>query len=234
MEAKIVALTLFTVLTFVYAVEDDTLEKEGLKINIIKKNPHCPRKAAKGDQVSVHYTGFLMNGKEFDSSRKRNQPFVITLGQGMVIPGWEEGLLGMCVGEERKLVIAPELAYGEHGFGDIIPGGSTLIFDIELLEISDSPETEASSEEPTEEIPPLGSSEESDDIFSQIDADGDRQINIEEMANHIMKHEGKTKDDDKTELYTMVGEIFQEDDKNKDGVLSYDEFMTQATEHDEL
>ena len=109
MEGKIFALTLFAVLTFVYGVEDETLEKEGLKINIIKKAPHCPRKAAKGDQVSVHYTGFLMSGKEFDSSRKRNQPFVITLGQGMVIPGWEEGLLGMCVGEERKLVIAPEL-----------------------------------------------------------------------------------------------------------------------------
>ena len=135
---------------------------------------------------------------------------------------------------KKKNEIVSFTAYGEHGFSDIIPGGSTLIFDIELLEISDSAETKASNEEPTEEIPTLGSSEESDDIFSQIDTDGDRQINIEEMANHIMKHEGKTKDDDKTELYTMVGEIFQEDDKNKDGVLSYDEFMTQATEHDEL
>ena len=82
---------------------------EGLKISITKKAKDCTRKAKNGDKVSVHYSGFLMSGKEFDSSKKRNQPFVITLGAGMVIQGWEKGIPGMCVGEERKLVIAPEL-----------------------------------------------------------------------------------------------------------------------------
>ena len=84
-------------------------EMEGLKITTIKEAPSCDRKAKNGDQLTVHYNGFLENGKEFDSSRKRNQPFVITLGKGMVIPGWEKGLVGTCVGEQRKLEISPEL-----------------------------------------------------------------------------------------------------------------------------
>lgn len=97
---------LFTEATY---AEEQEKETEGLKVTITKKVEDCTRQAKSGDQVSVHYTGYLMSGKEFDSSRKRNQPFVIVLGQGMVIPGWEKGLLGMCVGEHRKLVIAPEL-----------------------------------------------------------------------------------------------------------------------------
>ena len=84
-------------------------EIEGLKITTIKEAPSCDRKAKNGDQLTVHYDGYLVNGKEFDSSRKRNQPFVITLGKGMVIPGWEKGLVGTCEGEQRKLEIAPEL-----------------------------------------------------------------------------------------------------------------------------
>ena len=84
-------------------------EMEGLKITTIKEASSCERRAKNGDQLTVHYDGFLENGKEFDSSRKRNQPFVITLGKGMVIPGWEKGLVGTCEGEQRKLEIAPEL-----------------------------------------------------------------------------------------------------------------------------
>lgn len=82
---------------------------EGLKISIIKEAASCTKRAKNGDKLTVHYDGFLTNGKEFDSSRKRNQPFVITLGRGMVIPGWEKGLVGTCEGEQRRLEIAPEL-----------------------------------------------------------------------------------------------------------------------------
>ena len=88
---------------------DKQEEIEGLKISTIKESPSCSRRAKNGDELTVHYDGFLENGKEFDSSRKRNQPFVITLGRGMVIPGWEKGLIGTCEGEQRKLEIAPEL-----------------------------------------------------------------------------------------------------------------------------
>jgi FKBP-type peptidyl-prolyl cis-trans isomerase len=87
-----------------------------------------------GDTVSVHYVGTLQDGTEFDSSKKRGTPFEFTVGEGRVIKGWEEGLVGMKVGGERILVIPPEKAYGERGIGPI-PGGATLIFAIELLEI---------------------------------------------------------------------------------------------------
>jgi hypothetical protein len=98
---------------------------------VIGKGP-----AAKtGDTVSVHYVGTLTDGKEFDSSRKRNQPFVFTLGQGRVIKGWDQGVVGMKVGGKRKLVIPPVLAYGDRAMGPMIPAGSTLNFDIELVEI---------------------------------------------------------------------------------------------------
>ncbi len=87
-----------------------------------------------GDTVSVHYAGTLQEGLEFDNSRKRGVPFEFKVGGGMVIKGWEEGLIGMKVGGERILVIPPEKAYGENGIGPI-PGNSTLVFKIELLEV---------------------------------------------------------------------------------------------------
>ena len=90
--------------------------------------------AKEGDTVLVHYAGTLQDGSEFDNSRKRGEAFEFKLGAGMVIKGWDEGVLGMKEGGERILVVPPEKGYGDQGIGPI-PGGATLIFKVELLEV---------------------------------------------------------------------------------------------------
>jgi FKBP-type peptidyl-prolyl cis-trans isomerase len=89
--------------------------------------------AAVGKTASVHYTGWLENGKKFDSSVDRGQPFSFPLGAGRVIKGWDEGVQGMKVGGKRKLTIPSDLGYGSRGAGGVIPPNATLIFDVELL-----------------------------------------------------------------------------------------------------
>ncbi len=91
--------------------------------------------ATPGKMVSVHYTGWLQNGVKFDSSLDRGQPFTLSVGVGQVIPGWDEGLVGMKVGGKRLLVIPPELGYGAAGSPPVIPPNATLIFEVELLEV---------------------------------------------------------------------------------------------------
>lgn len=129
-----------------------------LQIGVKKRVDNCEQKSRKGDKLSMHYRGTLHeDGSEFDNSYDRGEPLSFTLGSGQVqsiyyqfmrlvyvtlpatsiqvIKGWDQGLLGMCVGEKRKLVIPPDLGYGDSGAGEKIPGGAALVFEVELTNI---------------------------------------------------------------------------------------------------
>ena len=108
-------------------------EIQDMKIETLKEGNGSETK--NGDTISVHYTGILENGTKFDSSIDRGTPFSFTLGTGQVIQGWDLGVLGMRVGERRKLTIPSELAYGSAGVPGAIPPNATLVFEVELLSI---------------------------------------------------------------------------------------------------
>ncbi len=104
-------------------------------LRYIRLNETKGEQAAAGKNVSVHYTGYLLNGNVFDSSISRGQPISFPLGQGRVIKGWDEGIALLRVGEKARLLIPSALAYGERGAGGLIPPGADLIFDVELMEV---------------------------------------------------------------------------------------------------
>jgi len=112
----------------------NTTMDDKLKIEILKEGTG-DRKTKAGDTVSVHYTGTLVDGTKFDSSVDRGTPFQFKLGAGMVIAGWDQGLLDMKVGEKRKLTIPASLGYGSRGAGGVIPPNATLVFETELMAI---------------------------------------------------------------------------------------------------
>jgi len=107
--------------------------RSGLKFKDITKGEGA--RPAGGQTVVVHYTGWLTDGKKFDSSVDRGQPFEFVLGAGNVIKGWDEGVKGMHIGGKRRLLIPPQLGYGAKGAGDDIPPNAKLLFDVELLKI---------------------------------------------------------------------------------------------------
>ncbi|KAK4100127.1 peptidyl-prolyl cis-trans isomerase [Parathielavia hyrcaniae] len=109
---------------------------DGLKVEVLAEGSGT-RETARGDTINVHYSGTLENGSEFDSSYKRKVPLGFMVGAGEVIKGWDEGLLGMKIGEKRKLTIQPELGYGARGAGGVIPPNAVLIFETELMSIEE-------------------------------------------------------------------------------------------------
>jgi len=198
------------------------LKPSGLKVEYISKPDPCDKVARNGDVLTMHYTGTLIDGKKFDSSLDRNEPFKFQIGVGQVIKGWEEGVLGMCVGEKRQLIVPPELGYGEQGAGDIIPGGATLYFDIELIDVEEGPE-------------PVN-------VFKQIDLDDDLQLSRDELSSYLkqqveqMKNAGGEQAEQANQMMNdqdkLVEEIFSHEDKDKDGFISHEEFS--GPKHDEL
>lgn len=115
------------------SMDNFTTSKDGLKIQ--DETVGSGKEAKSGDTVTVNYLGTLENGTKFDSSYDRNTPFTTQIGVGLVIKGWDEGIVGMKVGGKRKLIIPPSLGYGEQGAGGVIPPNATLVFEVELLDV---------------------------------------------------------------------------------------------------
>jgi len=162
----------------------------------------CEKKSKTGDNLSMHYTGKIAEtsatgtkGKVFDSSLTRGQPFDFVLGAGQVIKGWDAGLTDMCIGEKRTLVLDPEHGYGDRGAGADIPGGATLEFTVELLDIT------AGKPQPN--------------IWKEIDTDNDGFVSKEDLSTWFKTQRG---------MDAIPDGLWEQEDKNKDGKISWEEF----------
>ncbi len=139
MKKTILIVTLLLIPLFLTGCNKTTMEEQEvteLQIEVLAEGTG-DREVKSGDQISVHYTGTLVDGTKFDSSLDRGQPFTFTIGLNQVIQGWEQGLLEMKVGEKRKLTIPSDLAYGEQGSGSIIPSNAVLVFEVELVSFTE-------------------------------------------------------------------------------------------------
>jgi len=115
-----------------HPIAHDSIATGLIKEDLVVGKGQC---AEAGQDVLVHYVGWMQGGRQFDSSRARRDPLDFALGAGDVIRGWDEGIPGMRVGGTRRLTVPPALAYREHGLAGVIPPGATLVFEVELLEI---------------------------------------------------------------------------------------------------
>lgn len=131
LESLILCVTLMLFMTLSVDAGKVLTTPSGLKIEFVEEGKGATPKS--GQKVTVHYTGTLMTGKKFDSSRDRNQPFTFTLNGGEVIRGWDEAVSLLPVGSRAKVTIPPHLGYGPTGAGGVIPPNATLVFDIELI-----------------------------------------------------------------------------------------------------
>ncbi|KAK8386261.1 hypothetical protein O3P69_010751 [Scylla paramamosain] len=183
-----------------------------LKVEKLKEET-CDRRSSNGDMLTMHYTGTLLeDGKKFDSSLDRDKPFTVQIGVGQVIKGWDQGLLDLCPGDKVKLTIPPEMAYGEHGAGDVIPPNAWLVFEVDLISVSDAP-------------PAVN-------IFKQIDGDDDDHLSKEEVLDYIKTQLPAEELENGQDPHKITEEIFHHEDKDRDGYISHEEFS--GPKHDEL
>jgi|EP00908_Phaeocystis_cordata_P008336 FK506-binding protein 14 len=181
-----------------------TTAAAGLRRGVYEGPTECSeaQKVKVGDQIQMHYTGTIDEssqagepGKQFDSSRDRDSVRAVMIGVGQVIQGWDQGLIGLCQGAKAILVVPPELGYGSHGAGDVIPGGATLRFDVEVVSVSEPPAQP--------------------NLFDELDEDEDGVLTPEEIVVHFRRHDPRAE---------LPPTLMEQEDANKDGGVSREEF----------
>ncbi|QQS35858.1 MAG: FKBP-type peptidyl-prolyl cis-trans isomerase [Ignavibacteriales bacterium] len=232
-------LTVVSIIVFsltVIAQSDTITTASGLKYIIIEKG--SGEKAVTGKEAAVHYTGYLLNGTIFDSSIPRKEPIEFILGKGMVIKGWDEGISLMSIGDKMKLIIPANLAYGERGSGDVIPPNSTLIFDVELVGLSD-PKTpiypvleeivlNESVEKAIEKYDELKKSNPDDYNFkeSQLNTLGYRLMRVQMMEEAIKIFEFNAElFPESSNVYDSLGEAYMHSEKLDEAVKCYEKSL---------
>jgi len=209
MKYSALALTLLSLTAGVVSAQDGAPKNKKKTMGRLNVNRYAgpkdcidENKVKAGKFLKMHYTGSIHpsskageKGKKFDSSLDRGTTFDFQIGVGHVIKGWDVGLVNLCKGAKANIVIPPEMGYGEQGAGPDIPGGATLNFDVEVVEVSD-------------EAPP------GPNLFKEIDSDEDGKLTKDEVENFFQqKHGGGIPDG-----------LWENEDKDQDGFISWEEF----------
>mmetsp|Transcript_34362 Transcript_34362/g.83095 ORF Transcript_34362/g.83095 Transcript_34362/m.83095 type:complete len:216 (-) Transcript_34362:85-732(-) len=201
-----VSSTSIAILSTVLSIAASADASSGLKVEVYDGPTECTGAdlVKSGDKLEMHYTGTIdassatgTPGKKFDSSRDRGQVFDVRIGTGQVIKGWDEGIVGLCLGAKANLIIPPEMGYGASGAGGDIPGGATLHFDVEVVKISDGG---------APDVPP--------NLFEEIDTDKDGKLSADEILAYF-KMQGQDE---------VPQELWDREDTDKDGFISWEEF----------
>uniref|UniRef100_A0AAQ5YMR8 peptidylprolyl isomerase n=1 Tax=Amphiprion ocellaris TaxID=80972 RepID=A0AAQ5YMR8_AMPOC len=218
------------VLVFDVHIIDFHNPSDNTAVVVTFKPEECEKQTKKGDFVKYHYNASLMDGSSIDSTYNYGKTYNIVLGANQVVPGMEDGLMDMCVGEKRHLVIPPHLGYGERGVTDEVPGSAVLVFDVELVEL--------------EEGLPEGymfiwNDEVSPDLFAEMDKNQDKQVEASEFTDYIIQqvNDGKGRLAPGFDPYRIIDNMFSNQDRNGDGKITEAEFKLKADEaaaHDEL
>ncbi|XP_070694389.1 peptidyl-prolyl cis-trans isomerase FKBP7 [Pempheris klunzingeri] len=186
-----------------------------VKIEVLFKPEQCTAQSKRGDLLNVHYDGFLAeDGSQFYCSRsdKAGHPQWLVLGVGQVIKGLDIGMDGMCTGEKRKITVPSALAFGEKGKGPV-PPNATVVFEVEVFTVSRGPR--------------------SLEAFGDIDVDKDKSLTKAEVKEYLkLEYEKGGKPRDEPFYERIMADIFQKNDRNKDGLISAKEYN--IYEHDEL
>jgi len=207
MKYSAAVVTLLSITTGVVSAQDDSKAKATAgRVDVDRyggpKECDDENKVQNGKHVKMHYTGSIHQssktgeqGKKFDSSLDRGATFDFQIGVGQVIKGWDIGLLNLCIGAKANIVIPPEMGYGDEGAGSDIPGGATLNFDVEVVDVSDK-------------APP------GPNLFKEIDGDSDGKLTKEEVEKFFQAKHGNS----------MPDGLWENEDKDKNGWISWDEF----------